>query len=150
MQDLKIAGLRHNVNINMMFADSGQSAQIAFQPHSDGLDGIKIGQGLAAGEAHLCVQQMALALRSRGIVLAVSSKNTDEISRKVFQDHPDMLLRESDIALFRINWTDKAANVENIAETLNLGLQSFVFLDDNPAERARVREALPEVAVPDV
>jgi len=116
----------------------------------DGMDGIKIGQGSATGEAHLAVQKMALNLRERGVVLGVSSKNTDEIAMRVFKEHPDMLLRPDDIAIFRINWTDKAANIEDIAKTLNLGLQSIVFLDDNPAERARVRKALPEVGVPEV
>lgn len=116
----------------------------------DGMEGIKIGQGSAAGEAHSAVQRTALALRERGVVLAVSSKNTHEVAIEAFKNHPDMLLRENDIALFRINWTDKAANISDIAKTLNLGLQSFVFLDDNPAERARVRNALPEVAVPEI
>ena len=116
----------------------------------DGIDGIKIGQGSAGGEAFVDIQRMALRLRERGIVLAVSSKNTEEVALKVFREHPDMLLRENHIAAFRINWIDKAANIEEIAKTLDLGLQSFVFLDDNPAERERVRKALPEVAVPEV
>ena len=116
----------------------------------DGIDGIKIGQGSASGEAFVDIQRMALRLRERGIVLAVSSKNTEEVALKVFREHPDMLLRENHIAAFRINWIDKAANIEEIAKTLDLGLQSFVFLDDNPAERERVRKALPEVAVPEV
>ncbi len=116
----------------------------------DGIDGIKIGQGTSTGEAHTKIQEMALSLKERGIVLAVSSKNTDSIARKAFQEHPDMVLKEKDIATFQINWSDKAANIQTIAKTLNLGLQSFVFLDDNPAERERVRAALPEVAVPEV
>lgn len=116
----------------------------------DGIDGIKIGQGSAGGEAFVDIQKMALNLRKRGIVLAVSSKNTEEVALKVFQEHPDMLLREEHIASFRINWIDKAANIEEIAKSVDLGLQSFVFLDDNPAERERVRKALPEVAVPEV
>lgn len=116
----------------------------------DGIDNVKIGQGSAAGEAFIDIQRTALSLRKRGIVLAVSSKNTEEVALDVFRNHPDMLLREKDISVFRINWIDKAANIEDIAKVLDLGLQSFVFLDDNPAERERVRQALPEVAVPEV
>jgi FkbH-like protein len=116
----------------------------------DGLEGIKIAQGDAAGEAHLAVQQLALNLRSRGIVLAVSSKNTDAIARAPFRDHPDMLLKEEHFAVFQANWDDKATNIRAIAEELSLGLDALVFLDDNPAERALVRQALPQVAVPEL
>jgi FkbH-like protein len=116
----------------------------------DGLEGIVIGQGDPTGEAHLSVQQAALALRERGIVLAVSSKNNDETARIPFQKHPDMLLRESHIAVFQANWNDKATNIKAIADALSLGLDSMVLLDDNPAERALVRELLPQVAVPEL
>jgi FkbH-like protein len=116
----------------------------------DGLEGILIGQGDATGEAHLAVQQMALSLRDRGVVLAVSSKNTDEIARRPFAEHPDMLLRLDHIAVFQANWNDKATNITAIAQELALGLESFVFLDDNPAERALVRRTLPDVAVPEL
>ena len=116
----------------------------------DGLEGIKIAQGDATGEAHLAVQQMALALRQRGIVLAVSSKNTDEVARTPFRQHPDMLLKESHIAVFQANWNDKATNIKAIAEELSLGLDAMVFLDDNPMERDLVRRMLPQVAVPEL
>jgi FkbH-like protein len=116
----------------------------------DGVEGIVIGQGDPTGEAHLSVQQTALALRARGIVLAVSSKNHDEIARLPFQNHPDMLLRESHIAVFQANWNDKATNIKAIADALSLGLDSMVLLDDNPAERALVRELLPQVAIPEL
>ncbi len=116
----------------------------------DGMDGIKIAQGDATGEAHLAVQRTALALRERGIVLAVSSKNTDEIARQVFREHPEMLLREEHISVFQANWNDKASNIKTIAETLSLGTDSFVFLDDNPVERGLIRRLLPEVAVPEL
>ncbi len=116
----------------------------------DGLDGIVIAQGDATGEAHLDVQKVALALRGRGIVLAVSSKNTDEVARQPFQKHPEMLLREEHFAVFQANWSDKATNIKAIAEELSLGLESLVFLDDNPAERAIVRQTLPQVAVPEL
>jgi FkbH-like protein len=116
----------------------------------DGLTGINIGQGDAVGEAHLAVQRYALELRRRGIVLAVCSKNDDLIAREAFRNHPDMLLREDHVAVFQANWNDKATNIASIAKTLNLGRDAFVFLDDNPAERARVRQEFPEVAVPEL
>jgi FkbH-like protein len=116
----------------------------------DGLEGIVIGQSDPTGEAHLSVQQTALALRERGIVLAVSSKNNDETARNPFQKHPEMLLRESQIAVFQANWNDKATNIQAIADALSLGVDSMVLLDDNPAERALVRELLPQVAVPEL
>ncbi|MBR0566025.1 HAD family hydrolase [Azoarcus sp. L1K30] len=113
----------------------------------DGLEGIEIGNGSATGEAHLELQRAALALRQRGIVLAVSSKNNDDVARKPFREHPDMLLREEHIAVFQANWQDKATNLVAIAKSLNIGVDALVFLDDNPAERALVRQALPQVAV---
>lgn len=116
----------------------------------DGLSGIVIGQGNPAGEAHLALQAAAMTLRKRGIILAVSSKNDEAVARNVFQQHPDMLLREEHIAVFQANWQDKASNLKAIAETLNIGLDSLVFVDDNPAERQQVRLALPMVAVPEL
>lgn len=116
----------------------------------DGIGGIVIGQGDAVGEAHLALQRHALELRRRGIVLAVCSKNDDAIAREPFRAHPEMLLREDHIAVFQANWSDKASNIVSIAKTLDLGLDAFVFVDDNPAERARVRRELPEVAVPEL
>ena len=116
----------------------------------DGLEGIKIAQGDAIGEAHLAVQRMALDLRQRGIVLAVSSKNTDDVARAPFEQHPEMLLKLDHIAVFQANWNDKATNIQAIAEELSLGLDSIVFLDDNPAERGLVRKLLPQVAVPEL
>jgi FkbH-like protein len=116
----------------------------------DGMEGIQISQGDATGEAHLSVQQLALALRARGIVLAVSSKNTDSVARRPFKDHPDMLLKEEHIAVFQANWNDKATNIRAIAKELALGLDSFVFLDDNPVERGLIRQEIPEVAVPEL
>lgn len=116
----------------------------------DGLNGIVLGQGSAAGEAHLAIQRIARAYAGRGVVLAVASKNTHDIAMEVFETHPDMVLREADLAATQINWNDKASNIRALAQTLNLGLESFVFLDDNPVERKQVRDALPEVAVPEL
>jgi FkbH-like protein len=93
---------------------------------------------------------MALELRQRGIVLAVCSKNTDGVAREPFEKHPEMLLKLEHIAVFQANWNDKATNIRAIAEELSLGLDSMVFLDDNPAERGLVRQLLPQVAVPEL
>ena len=116
----------------------------------DGLEGIKLGQGSSAGEAFIAVQMMALELRSRGVILAVCSKNEEEVARLPFRDHPDMLLREDHVAVFQANWADKAANLRAIADALNLGVDALVLLDDNPAERMQVRAALPLVGTPEL
>ena len=116
----------------------------------DGLEGIVLGQGDPTGEAFLEVQRAALALRERGIVLAVSSKNDDAVARSAFAKHSEMLLREEHIAVFQANWNDKATNIAAIARELSLGIDSMVFLDDNPVERNFVRASLPEVAVPEL
>jgi FkbH-like protein len=116
----------------------------------DGLGGIILGQGSGDGEAYIAIQRMALELRARGIVLAVCSKNDDDQARLPFREHPDMLLREEDIAVFHANWTDKAANLKAIAEALNIGVDALVLLDDNPAERLQVRQVLPLAAVPEL
>jgi FkbH-like protein len=116
----------------------------------DGMEGIQCDRGDPTGEAHLSVQRLALDLRERGIVLAVSSKNNDEIARLPFRTHPEMLLKEEHIAVFQANWDDKATNIIAIAEELSVGVDSIVFLDDDPAERNLVRQLLPEVAVPEL
>jgi FkbH-like protein len=116
----------------------------------DGLEGIQCAQGDAVGEAHLSVQRLALDLRERGVVLAVSSKNNDNVARLPFSKHPEMLLREDHIAVFQANWRDKATNIKAIADELSLGLESVVLLDDNPVERSLVRQLLPQVAVPEL
>lgn len=116
----------------------------------DGVDGITLGQGSAGGEAFSAVQRCILDYHQRGIVLAVSSKNTYAIAMQAFEQHDDMLLRKKHVAVFQANWEDKASNINAIAKNLNLGLESLVFLDDNPMERQLVRDALPQVAVPEL
>lgn len=116
----------------------------------DGVENLKIGQGSPEGEAHLAVQQLALDLRGRGVILAVCSKNNEETARRPFRELPDMQVKESDIAVFQANWIDKASNLEAIAKALNIGIDALVLLDDNPAERAQARAALPMVAVPEL
>jgi FkbH-like protein len=112
----------------------------------DGLAGIALGNG-PAGEAHVSFQEYLLALRSRGIILAVVSKNNDADAREPFEQHPDMRLALSDMSVFVANWTDKATNLRRVASELNIGLDALVFVDDNPAERQVVRQMLPEVEV---
>jgi FkbH-like protein len=116
----------------------------------EGVEGIVLGQGSASGEAHLQLQHYARALGERGVLLAVCSKNEKAIAESAFQNHPEMVLRRSDFASFVANWSDKADNLRKIAKDLNIGLDSLVFVDDSPAERARIREALPMVAVPEM
>lgn len=101
------------------------------------------------GEALLDFQRELKGLARRGIVLGIVSKNDERVALEAIREHPEMALREKDFAGWRINWRDKAQNVADLAAELNLGLDAVVFIDDNPIERARVREALPEVLVPD-
>jgi FkbH-like protein len=115
-----------------------------------GVEGIQLGHGSGEGEAFLAFQQYAKALHDRGILLAVCSKNDDARAREPFEKLSDMVLRLEHIACFRANWSDKPQNLQSIAETLGLPLESFVFVDDNPVERALIRRTLPEVSVPDL
>ena len=115
-----------------------------------GATGIVLGEGTGTGEAHLALQRYAKQLRERGVILAVCSKNDPEAAEAVFRDHPEMLLRRRDIAAFVANWDDKVVNLRRIAQQLNIGIDSLVFVDDNPAERARVRQGLPMVSVPEL
>ena len=115
----------------------------------DGLDGIQI-SAHGDGEAFYRLQLYLRALRQRGIVLAACSKNEMENALLPFEKHPEMVLRREDFAAFLANWNDKAVNIRQIRETLNIGFDSMVFLDDNPFERNLVRELLPGVVVPEL
>ncbi|MFA6234871.1 MAG: HAD-IIIC family phosphatase [Bacteroidota bacterium] len=115
----------------------------------DGLDGIRLGS-TPDGEAFVDFQRYVRALKGRGVVLAVCSKNEESTAREPFESHPEMVLRLEDISVFIANWRNKADNIREIAAKLNVGLDSLVFVDDNPAERALVRETLPEVHVIDL
>ena len=116
----------------------------------DGIEGIVLGQGSAAGEAYVDLQKYLLLLNRRGIILAVCSKNDTAVAEGAFVNHPDMVLRREDVASFVANWDDKATNIRRIAAELNIGLDSLVFVDDNPAERDIIRRELPMVAVPEL
>lgn len=116
----------------------------------DGLSGIKIGGTAAPGNAYADFQRTLEGLQKRGILLALCSKNNPDDVWPVFDTHPDMTLRRAHFATVRINWQDKATGIREIAHELNLGLDSLVFLDDNPAERGLVRQQLPEVLTPEM
>ncbi len=115
----------------------------------DGLHGIVLGTG-AAGESFKDFQKYLLQLKQRGIILTVCSKN-EEVNAKIpFEQHPDMCIKCEDIAVFVANWESKAHNIEYIASALGIGLDSMVFIDDNPVERELVKRMLPLVEVPDM
>ena len=115
----------------------------------DGMQNIQIGD-LGMGRAFDDLQTFAKELKNRGIILAVCSKNTEEIAKEPFIKHPDMILRLEDIAVFVANWNNKVDNIKHIRAVLNIGFDSMVFIDDNPFERNMVKELLPDVAVPDL
>lgn len=114
-----------------------------------GPHGVALGDS-AEGEAYRAFQKHAKALAARGVLLAVASKNNPEDARGPFETNPDSILSMNDFAAFEASWEPKAAALRRIAEALNLGLESFVFFDDNPAEREHIRQALPEVEVVEV
>ncbi|HLK15922.1 MAG TPA: HAD-IIIC family phosphatase [Fimbriimonadaceae bacterium] len=111
----------------------------------DGLDGIEIGTTSPRGEAFRYFQEYLLELRGRGILLAVCSKNDQANAVLPFTDHPEMVLKLGDVVNFKANWETKAENIRLMATELGLGLDSFVLLDDNPAEIEIVRQFVPEV-----
>ena len=115
----------------------------------DGMEGIQIGKETPEAEAYTAFQRYLLALKARGALLAVCSKNEEAVAKSGFS-HPDTVLQLDDFVAFQANWEPKDQNVRRIANMLNIGLDSLVFLDDNPMERAIVREHVPEVAVPEV
>ena len=115
----------------------------------DGVDRIQIGRETPVAEAYTAFQEYCLRLRNRGILLAVCSKNDEEIARSGFA-HPDAVLKLEHISCFKANWEPKHENILAIARELNLGPDSFVFVDDNPAERAIVAAQVPGIAVPEV
>ncbi len=115
----------------------------------DGINGIQLGQEYP-GAAFLEVQRALLDLTRRGILLAVCSKNNPAEAMEALSSHPGMLLKPRDFAAMRINWEPKAQNLAEIAEELNIGLDSVAFVDDNPVERQHVRDQAPEVIVLDL
>ncbi len=113
----------------------------------DGVDGLQIGEGDAAGEAFKCFQTYLLELKNRGILLAVCSKNQEENALAPFLEHEEMVLKREDFAVFVANWNPKPDNIRAIAQELNIGMDAIGFVDDNPVEREIVRSWTPEVTV---
>ena len=111
----------------------------------DGLDGIEIGDTSPRGEAFKAFQHYLLSLTERGILLAVCSKNDHDKAIEPFEKHPEMVLRLKDIVSFQANWEPKSDNLRRISQELNVGLDSLVFIDDNPAEIELVKQFVPEV-----
>jgi len=115
----------------------------------DDVQNLILGRDHPLGEAFLDFQQYVKDLKRRGVILAICSKNDIENAKEGFS-HPDSILKLSDFSAFKANWNPKPANIREIATELNIGLDSLVFVDDNPAERALVADQLPDVATPDV
>ncbi len=116
----------------------------------DGIEGIQLGHGLGIGRIFTELQQWCKKLQQRGIILCVVSKNDETIAKEPFQQHPDMVLRLDDIAVFIANWETKVDNIRAVQQILNIGFDSMVFLDDNPFERAIVREHIAGITVPEL
>lgn len=114
----------------------------------EGTSGIQIG-GAYPGNAYLLWQQGIKSLQSHGVILAICSKNNESDIEEVWRTRNDMPLEASDFSAMRINWQDKASNIQSLSKELNIGLDSMVFVDDNPSERELVRGMLPDVTVPD-
>ena len=111
----------------------------------DGFNGIKLSQNDPIGKAFIEFQKYLLSLHERGIILAVNSRNNLEDAMQVIKEHPDMVLREKHFACLKINWNDKVTNLREIAQELNIGTDSILFMDDDNVNRDFMREALPEV-----
>lgn len=114
-----------------------------------GWQGVRLGGHDHVGEAFKDFQSSLLALANRGIQLAIVSKNDEAVAIEAIDLHPEMVLKRRHFAGWRINWSDKAANIASLVQELNLGLSAVVFIDDNPVERDRVTAALPDVMVPE-
>lgn len=115
----------------------------------DGLNGIQIGE-LGLGHAFEDLQKWLKKLKERGIILGICSKNNEDTAKEPFVKHPEMVLSLDDISIFVANWEDKASNIRYIQKTLNIGMDSMVFLDDNPFERNLVKSMIPEITVPEL
>ena len=113
----------------------------------DGPEGLVIGEGNPVGEAFKAFQEYLLKLKERGVMLAVCSKNEESNAVAAFEKRPEMVLKREDFVLFKANWRPKPENLREIASELNIGIDTLVFVDDNPAEREHVRLSLPNVKV---
>lgn len=114
----------------------------------DGIEGVQLG-GAYPGSAYRAFQEALRALTDRGLVLAIASKNDEDLALKMIGEHPEMALRLDDVVEHRIDWNEKASNIQDMLAEVGLGAASCLFIDDNPVERAKVRRALPEAIVPE-
>lgn len=115
----------------------------------DGLGNIEIG-GLGKGYVYTDIQKWFKQLKENGVILAVCSKNNEETAKEPFLKHKEMILRLEDISVFVANWNDKASNIRLIQKTLDIGMDSIIFIDDSPFERDLVRNLIPEIEVPEL
>jgi FkbH-like protein len=115
----------------------------------EGWQNLKLGGHNPIGEAFTDFQKSLKSLTRRGILLGIISKNEESVALKAIDENSEMILKREDFSGWRINWSDKAKNILELLEELRLGTQSAIFIDDHPVERARIREALPEVLVPE-
>ena len=115
----------------------------------DGVEGIKLGP-MPEGRPFLEFQKYILSLFNKGVILAINSKNNYNDVLKVFNEHPYMILKEDHFASVQINWNDKISNMKTIAQELNIGLDSFVFFDDDKLNREMIKDSLPEIKVVDL
>lgn len=116
----------------------------------DGIENLKIGGHDGIGEAFADFQMWIQRIKSWGVILCICSKNDESTAMEVFDKHSGMVLKKTDFVKWKINWDDKAKNIAELIHELNVGMDSAVFLDDNPAERDRIRTALPGIYVPDM
>lgn len=116
----------------------------------DGWENIQVGHGLGIGKAFSEFQQWVKKLKNRGIIICVCSKNDEDKAKEPFEKNPEMVLSLDDISVFVANWENKADNIRTIQQILNIGYDSMVFLDDNPVERAIVRENILAICVPEL
>ena len=114
-----------------------------------GWSNLKLGGHDPLGESFTDFQKALKSMTRRGILLGIISKNEEKVALEAIDKHPEMVLKREDFVGWRINWTDKAENILSLIKELKLGIQSTVFIDDNPVERDRIREAIPEILVPE-
>lgn len=115
----------------------------------DGIDGIEIGE-FGRGHAFSNFQLWLKQLKERGVLLTVCSKNEETVAKKPFEELDEMVISLDDISYFVANWNDKASNIKEIQQQLNIGMDSFVFIDDNPFERNLVKSIITDITVPDI
>lgn len=115
----------------------------------DGFDNIVLSLS-SHGASFIAFQQALRDLYDKGIILAINSSNNPDDALRVIRTHPNMILKEQHFAAQRINWKDKVENMRELAQELNIGLDSMVFLDDTPLNREAMRTFLPEVETPEL